>query len=181
LTSFHVAIRAYQPGDAPLLYDAARESIADIYPWMPWCHPGYTLEESERWVETCLADWRAQRAFDFVVFDQLTGQFLGAVGINQIHPVHQFANLGYWVRSSCRGHGIAAVAARQCAQFGFEELHLKRLEIVTALGNVHSQRVAEKAGATREGVLRQRINIGLVWHDAVMFSLIPDDLKPEPV
>jgi RimJ/RimL family protein N-acetyltransferase len=37
--------------------------------------------------------------------------------------------------------------------------------------------VAEKAGATREGLLRQRLKIGDVWHDAVMFSLIPEDFK----
>jgi ribosomal-protein-serine acetyltransferase len=177
LTHFNVAIRPYQPGDAPLIYAAARESIADMYPWMPWCHPGYTLEESEEWLKTCLAEREAKRAFDFAVYDEVTHQFLGAVAVNQLHPVHQFANLGYWVRSSCTGHGVAVAAVRLCAQFGFDELKLKRLEILTAAGNVRSQRVAEKAGATREGVLRQRLNVSGVWHDAVVFSLIPDDLK----
>jgi RimJ/RimL family protein N-acetyltransferase len=177
LAHFKIAIRPYQPGDAPLLYEAARESIADIYPWMPWCHPGYTLEESEKWIETCLADWQAKRAFDFVVYDEHFGKFLGVVSINQLHPFHQFANLGYWVRSSCTGQGVAVTAIHLSAQFGFEELRLKRLEILTAIGNVRSQRVAEKSGARCEGMLRQRLNIGGVWHDAVMFSLLPEDLK----
>jgi len=172
---FKVAIRPYQPGDASLIYAAARESMADIYPWMPWCHPGYTLEESEKWLETCLVEREASRAFDFAVYDQNTRQFLGAVAINQLHPLHQFANLGYWVRSSCTGHGLAVTAVRLCARFGFDELKLKRLEILTAVGNVRSQRVAEKSGAMREGVLRRRLNIGEVWHDAVVFSLIPED------
>lgn len=174
---YQFVIRPYQPGDAPLLYEAAAESIADIYPWMPWCHPGYTVEESEQWLQTCLADYEAKRAFDFVVHDQNTGQFLGAVAINQLHPVHQFANLGYWVRSTCAGQGIAATATWMCARFGFEELGLRRIEIVAAVGNRRSQRVAEKVGATREGVLRNRLKIGDVWHDAVMYSLIPRDLN----
>jgi RimJ/RimL family protein N-acetyltransferase len=178
LTHFTVAIRPYQPGDAPLLYEAARESIAEIYPWLPWCHPGYTLQDSEKWLETCLAEREAGRAFDFAVYDESTQLFLGVVAINQLHPVPRFANLGYWVRSSCTGHGVAVAAVRLCAQFGFDELKLKRLEILTAAGNVRSQRVAEKAGAKREGLLRQRLNIGEVWHDAVVFSLIPEDLKP---
>jgi RimJ/RimL family protein N-acetyltransferase len=177
LAYFKIAIRPYQPGDAPLVHEAARESVADIYPWLPWCHPGYTLEESEKWVETCLVEREAKRAFDFVVYDEGTNKFLGVVAINQLHPLHQFANLGYWVRSSCTGQGVAVIAVRLCAQFGFEELRLKRLEILTAVGNVRSQRVAEKAGATREGLLRQRLKIGDVWHDAVMFSLIPEDFK----
>ncbi len=177
MSHFQVRIRPYQPGDAPLIYEAAHESIAEMYPWMPWCHPGYTLEESEEWLKTCLAEREAKRAFDFAVYDKGTHQFLGAVAINQLHPIHQFANLGYWVRSSCTGHGVAVSAVHLCAQFGFDELKLKRLEILTAAGNVRSQRVAEKAGATREGVLRQRLNISGVWHDAVVFSLIPEDLK----
>lgn len=178
LAHLKVAIRPYQRGDAPLLYEAVRESIADIYPWLPWCHPGYTLEESEKWIETCLAAREAKHAFDFVVYDEAANKFLGVVAINQLHPIHQFANLGYWVRSSCTGQGVAVTAVRLCAQFGFEELRLKRLEILTAVGNIRSQRVAEKSGATREGMLRRRLNIGEVWHDAVMFSLLPEDLEP---
>jgi ribosomal-protein-serine acetyltransferase len=172
-----VGLRPYQADDAPLLYEAASESIADIYPWMPWGHPGYALEESEQWVQICLTDREAKRAYDFVVHDQETGKFLGAVALNQIHPFHQFANLGYWERSSCAGQGIAVTAVRMCARFGFEELRLKRIEIVTAVGNRRSQRVAEKSGATREGILRNRLKVGDVWQDAMMFSLVPEDFE----
>jgi ribosomal-protein-serine acetyltransferase len=181
MTDFKVALRPYQADDAPLLYEAAAESTADIYPWMAWCHPGYTLAESEEWIPHCLAERDAKRAFDFVIHDQNTGKFLGAVAINQIHPLHQYANLGYWVRSSCMGQGIAVIATRMCAHFGFEELGLKRIEIVAAVGNRRSQRVAEKAGATREGILRNRLKVGEVWHDAVMYSLVPEDLGVIPV
>src|SRR5512140_1792086 len=176
VTHFKVALRPYQADDAPLVYEAATESVADIYPWMPWCHPGYTLEESEQWIKFCLVEREARRAFDFAVHDQATGRFLGAVAINQIHPLHQYANLGYWVRTSCTGQGVAVAATRLCACFGFEELGLKRIEIVAAADNRRSQRVAEKVGATREGILRKRLKIGEVWHDAVMFSLVPEDL-----
>ncbi len=177
MTDFKVALHPYQPDDAVRLFEAASESVADIFPWMPWCHPGYSLAESEDWLKTCLADFAAKHAYDFVIYDQNTGKFLGAVALNQIHPLHRFANLGYWVRSSCAGHGIAVTATRLCAQFGFAELHLKRIEIVAAVGNRRSQRVAEKAGATREGLLRQRLAIGEVQHDAVLFSLIPQDFE----
>jgi ribosomal-protein-serine acetyltransferase len=48
---------------------------------------------------------------------------------------------------------------------------------VAAVGNVHSQRVAEKIGATREGILRNRLTLGGKQVDAVMYSLIPEDLR----
>ena len=62
------------------------------------------------------------------------------------------------------------------ARFGFEELGLHRIEIVAAVENIASQRVAEKAGAVREGVLRKRLLIRGESQDAVLFSLLPEDL-----
>jgi len=161
------------------LYEAASESIADIYPWMPWCHPSYAIEDSRSWVLSRLDAW-GKPDYYFVIIERATGRFLGAVGINQINRVHDFANLGYWVRSSAAGHGIAVVATRLCAQFGFEELKLQRLEIVVDVDNRRSQRVAEKAGAKREGIARHRCKIGDTWRDAIMFSLLQADLGLAP-
>lgn len=62
------------------------------------------------------------------------------------------------------------------ARFAFEQIGLHRVEILAAIPNVASQRVAEKTGAVREGVLRNRLLIGGVSQDAVLFSLIPRDL-----
>lgn len=174
-----ITLRPYQADDVLSLYEAASESIADIYPWMPWCHPGYTIEDSRSWIESCLDAW-GQPDYDFVIVEQATGRFLGAVGLNQINRVHDFANLGYWVRSSATGHGIAVLAARLCAHFGFDQLKLHRLEIVVDVDNRRSQRVAEKVGATREGLARQRCKSGGTWRDAIMFSLLRSDLGDTP-
>jgi RimJ/RimL family protein N-acetyltransferase len=58
------------------------------------------------------------------------------------------------------------------AEHAFQETDLMRLEIVCAVGNVRSQRVAEKVGALREGVLRNRLLLPSGPSDAVMFSLV---------
>ena len=47
-----------------------------------------------------------------------------------------------------------------------------RIEILAAVGNVPSQHVAEKAGAICEGILRQRLLLHGVAHDAVVFSIL---------
>ena len=73
--------------------------------------------------------------------------------MNFVNRVHQMANLGYWVRSTETGHGVASRAARMVARFGIEKLKFQRLEILAATGNLPSQRVAEKAGAVKEAVL----------------------------
>src|SRR5438309_1190355 len=50
-----IVIRPYQIGDAPLLFEAATESVAEVYRWLPWCHPGYSIGESEARVVRMIA------------------------------------------------------------------------------------------------------------------------------
>ncbi|MEK6223196.1 MAG: GNAT family N-acetyltransferase, partial [Chloroflexota bacterium] len=84
-------------------------------------------------------------------------------------------NLGYQVRTSRLGEGIATEAAKLVVRYGFEKLMFQRIEIVVRIDNVSSQKVAEKLGAVREGLLRNRLQInGTPW-DAYMYSLIPND------
>jgi len=166
-----VAIRPYQETDAPALYEAARESIGDVYAWLPWCHSSYTLEEARDWTKTRPRLFDEGAEYNFVIVDA-ERRFLGGCGLNQINRVHRFANLGYWVRSSAAGQGVAPTAVRRLAAFAFGSTDLVRLEIVCAVGNVRSQRAAEKGGATREGMLRQRLLIHGRRHDAVMYSIV---------
>lgn len=63
------------------------------------------------------------------------------------------------------------------AAWGFANTGLVRLEIVAPMDNERSQRVAERAGATREGVLRQRQVLRGVPHDEVMYSLVRGDAR----
>jgi ribosomal-protein-serine acetyltransferase len=171
-----IGIRRYSGDDVDRLFDAAHESVRELSVWMPWCSPNYSRAESETFVQSHDANWDKGEHYSFVVYDMETGLFLGGVGLNFINRIHKFANLGYWVRSSRTDRGVATTAARLAARFGLTELGFNRLEIVTATGNVASQRVAEKIGARREGLLRQRLVIHNQVHDAEMFSLVKEDL-----
>jgi RimJ/RimL family protein N-acetyltransferase len=171
-----IGIRRFRSEDVPLLFAAVRESVPEVAPWMPWCHPDYSMEESAAWVQSREEAWTGHIAFDFVIFEPDTGSFLGSVGLNQLNAGNRFANLGYWVRTSATKRGIATAAVRMGAGFGFERLGLQRIEIVVAAGNTASLRVAEKAGAVREGLLRNRLRLRDRAVDAFMHSLVPTDL-----
>lgn len=170
-----ISIRRYLVTDVTPVYEAVRESISEISPWMPWCHPDYSMEDSAAWVLSRDEAWANAVEHSFVITDAQTGAFLGAVGLNYFNRDHQFANLGYWVRSSRTGRGVATTATLLTARFGLRVISLQRIEIVAAVGNKASQRVAEKAGAKKEGVLRNRLSIRGLAHDAVMYSLIASD------
>lgn len=171
-----VGIRPYRQADIPRLFEAVRQSINELSLWLAWCTPAYSIEESRKFVTSRQTDWDQGDHYSFVIEDQETKQFLGGTGLNFVNPVHNFANLGYWVRTSATGRGVASAAVRLVARFGLQELRFSRLEILAAVGNVASQRVADKAGARREGVLRKRLQLRGQALDAVLFSLVVEDL-----
>ncbi len=175
-----VRIRRSEAGDAARLIEAIHASIADLQIWMPWAHPGYSIEDSKMWLDLCREGWEKGTQYSFIAVDVATDEVLGDCSISQINRMHGFANLGYWVRSTATRQGLGSALARRVARFGVEEIRLNRLEILTALGNVASQRVAEKAGATREGVLRSRLVERDKVVDATIFSLTARDFGVEP-
>jgi ribosomal-protein-serine acetyltransferase len=166
-----IVIRPYTPADVPLLFEAASESIGEIFPWLPWCHPGYAITETEAWIQHCEAARQKQTEYNFAVTDG-SRRILGGCGLNQLRPEHRIANLGYWVRTSAARRGVATAAVRRLVDFAFAATDLLRLEIVASVDNVASQRVAEKAGAIREGILRDRLLLHAKSHDAVLYSLV---------
>ena len=86
--------------------------------------------------------------------------------------------IGYWVAAHARGRGTCTRALRLLSRFALDELELQRLDLVTDPDNVASQRVAEKVGFQREGVLRAHLRHpdGRI-RDSVMFSLLPGELR----
>ena len=176
LADSRTVIRPLVPGDAAACHAAVRESLDTVGRWMPWCHPAYSIRDSQQWIATCQAQWADGQAFEFGIFDPDGTEVWGGVGINQINRMYSFANLGFWVRASRVRNGVAIAAARLAAGFAFRELGLTRIEIVALVDNVASRRVAEKLGATFECVARNRLVHNGVPFAAAVYSLVPGDL-----
>jgi len=166
-----LTIRPYWHEDAEDLFAAVIESREDLAPWMPWCHPEYSIAESKEWLRLQVENFRQGEEYDFAIVSS-EDCFLGGCGLNFIDVPNRRANLGYWVRTSEKGRGVATSAVRQLVEWAFERTELCRLEVVVAAGNLASLRVAERAGATREGLLRARIVLHGEAHDAVMYSFV---------
>jgi RimJ/RimL family protein N-acetyltransferase len=166
-----IRIRPYRLDDATVIWQAVRESMKELQPWMPWCHPGYAIDETRSWLSAQVQAFQHRSAFEFAITtDQ--GAYLGGCGLNQIDPLNQRANLGYWVRSSAASQGVATAATILTRDWGFANTDLVRIEILVAVGNVASRRVAEKSGAVYEGTLRTRLTVHGKRHDAAMYSFV---------
>ncbi|XP_010542784.1 PREDICTED: uncharacterized protein LOC104815883 [Tarenaya hassleriana] len=104
----------------------------------------------------------------------LAGKPIGSISVTPVDKIRW--KLGYVIGSGYWGRGIATAAVRLVAAEVFRDMPaMARLEALVDLENMGSQRVLEKVGFTREGVLRKfMLHKGSV-RDMVMFSLLPDD------
>ncbi len=109
-----------------------------------------------------------------VTVDEASGRILGGAALHRVDRERSIGEIGYWLLPEARGHGVATRVARIVAEWGFD-LGLQRIEAMTLPENTASQRVLERAGFTREGVLRslprQRGGRG----DMILFSLLPGE------
>jgi RimJ/RimL family protein N-acetyltransferase len=121
--------------------------------------------------------WTPSESVELVIADATRSEPLGVVSLRIAERDPALAAVGYWLRQQARGRGAATVAVQLVARWAFDALGVQRLELTTVPENVASQRVAERAGFTREGVLRalQATRDG-ARHDTVMYSLLPADL-----
>jgi RimJ/RimL family protein N-acetyltransferase len=160
-----VALRPFTEDDVPALA-AALQNDPEIDRWTRIPSP-YTEEHAREFIAT--TDERA-----FAVVDQKSGELLGGIGA-RLHD-EGVVEIGYWVRADARGRGVATRALVLIARFAVTELGARRIQLTTDPANVASQRVAEKAGFRREGILRSLHEFKGRRRDAVMFSLLPQDL-----
>jgi RimJ/RimL family protein N-acetyltransferase len=102
---------------------------------------------------------------------------VGGTSLNSIDRQQGQAAVGYWLAPEARGRGVASHAVRLMARWAFEELEVARLELTCGPDNDRSQRLAERCGFTREGVLRSHMPFKGGRRDTVLFSLLPGELR----
>ncbi len=100
---------------------------------------------------------------------------VGSCGLSAFSERHLRGELGYELAQAAWGKGVATVVARHVIEYGFTELGLHRIEATVMTGNERSERVLEKLGFSREGVLREYKFARGLYKDYTLFSVLQSD------
>ncbi len=170
-----VLLRTWQLSDATAVTAACQDP--EIARWVPIPWP-YEREHAATFIERTIAAWQDGSEAAFAMVDPAGGPVVGAI---LLHPERRLLGdragvIGYWVARPARGRGLATSATRLVARWGLVQLALRRISLFTYVGNTASQRVAQRAGFRFEGTLRNWTEYRGEPRDAVMFSLVPEDL-----
>jgi RimJ/RimL family protein N-acetyltransferase len=154
LESERLILRAPRPGEGAAINAAVMESIAELQPWMPWANPAPTVEQSEASARKAAARYLTREELTMRLLLKSTGEIIGSSGLTRIDWKIPKFEIGYWVRTSRAGQGYITECVQTLTAFAFEDLKANRLEIRAGDRNERSWRVAERAGYTLEGILR---------------------------
>jgi RimJ/RimL family protein N-acetyltransferase len=103
------------------------------------------------------------------------GRFLGLGLAPTINREDSEAELGYLVAPAARGRGVATELLGRLTAWAIDEQGIQRVYLIVAVDNPASQKVAERCGYVREGVMRSlHVKQGR-RADCILYSRLPTD------
>ena len=174
-----VLLRPLTVSDFPAWREVRRRNHDWLTKWEPARIPGQpdVVEDRDAFAVRCSARQRERQlgtGYGFGVF--VDGDLAGEVNLSSVQRgPFQSAYVGYWIDEKHAGNGYMAEAVVLVARFGFDELHLHRLQIAIIPRNANSRRVMEKLQVRDEGIALRYLEINGVWEDHVRYALTAED------
>ena len=167
-SSGDLALRRYTVADVADLVKYGNDPLTQL--WLPIPSP-YTDEHAKSFIdeyakELLISGRGLLRAID------LNGRFAGSIDIKKADWAARVCEISYWSAPWARGQGLMTSTLKLLTEWILSEQGMERVEVRVAANNIASQRVAEKAGFTREGIAR---NAGFTQAgrvDLVTFSMV---------
>lgn len=131
------------------------------------------VEKTEKWFDSHLGE---DTRYDAVI--EVDGLPVGTIGLLEIDRKN--AKAEYYIamgETSYKGKGVAKEASRLILAYGFEELGLNRIYLFTEVENVVAQKLFERVGFVREGVIRQDIASHGKYVDRIAYGFLREDWR----
>lgn len=133
-------------------------------------------EEAQQLIDHFRSRFMAKGAIRWGIVLKGQHHLIGTLGFNNFTPQHR-ANIGYDLQPFYWNQGIISEALKEVLAFGFRTLGVNRIEAEVMPGNHASEKVLEKLGFVREGLLRDWMLWNGKHYDMTMFSLLHRDFE----
>lgn len=166
-----LVLRPWRAEDAPAVHAAFQDPL--MHQW--YVRTCDSEAEAAGWIEEWGASWEKERDAQWAVADESGGTVLGRVALRSILLSEGAAEVAYWTTAEARGRGVAVRATDTLARWALDGIGFHRLELMHAVANPASCRVAAKAGFTLEGTKRSATLHPDGWHDMHLHARIQGD------
>jgi RimJ/RimL family protein N-acetyltransferase len=167
-----VSLRPWRLDDAPEVV-VCLDGDPEIARWLDGVPQPYTLEHAEAYIRGDIVPDESK----YAIVDARDGRILGSIGLRP-DANGDVGEIGYWVRGDARGRGVVTRALVLLSRHALRAGGYARVQLYADPENVASCRAAERAGFTREGLVRARhwnARLGR-RQDHAIFGLLADEL-----
>ncbi|MCF6289092.1 MAG: GNAT family N-acetyltransferase [Proteobacteria bacterium] len=164
-----LSLARLQKSDVVDMYHALKNSIPEISPWLSWLTPQYDLNSADGFVKLQINNWHKDIEYTFAIRDT-QGEYIGNISLHMFDSVNDVASIGYWVDTQKAGNGYCTQALKLLVANTLTQLNLIRIEVIVAVENIASQKVALNAGSTFEAILKNRIRLHNKAVDAKVYA-----------
>lgn len=174
-----LTIRPLQEGDGEKLYEAKKETWAQLSSVFQWASGQPDLDLDEVYARKSHADYILRRDFNLVGIDNKTGEPVLYTGIHAHNWDLREFQIGYWVRESAQSMGYAKEAANALIRYTFNQLGANRLVMCHVDGNKASEHIIKGLGFDYEGCRKNSLLFaGGAVKDAHWYSRIDSSNLP---
>ena len=178
LETDRLVLQRFNRRDAATLDDAIRESLPDLNQWLPWARMDYNTADTSAFLRESTLAWKEDRAWDYSIrLTEDPQRHIGNISFWTVSKLGKIFEVGYWVRSGEASKGYCTEAVEKILDEAFNHLGYHKAVLRIAVGNDPSDRVAQKLGFTREGVLREELLIRGNWVDHSHWSLLDREYR----
>lgn len=162
-------LRRPRPSDADAIFQeyAQDREVTRYVMWVPHA----SVETTRAFIANCDAQWISSKAFTYAITRQEGGK---AIGMIDFRPTGQRADFGYVLARPHWGQGLMPEAASALIAIALAQPSIFRVQATCDVENRASARVLEKAGLSREGILRRYIvhpNISAEPRDSLLYAI----------
>jgi RimJ/RimL family protein N-acetyltransferase len=167
-------IRVAKPGDGAVMNAAIKASHETLSPWLGWVTPVPSVEESEEGCRNAYGRFLLNVDLMVLIFDKESGGLVGGSGLHDADWEKRQFEIGYWGNVEFSGRGLMTEAVNAIAHYALKKLGAQRVFLTTDEQNIHSWKLAERAGFEFEGTLRNdRYNLQGALRNTKVYSMIP--------
>ena len=157
---------------AALFWDVAKDSLADIFRWIPYSMK--TSDDFERLVDKAFAEQERGQSLVFATVERKSGRVIGSTSFMNIDRANDHVEIGStWIAPPWQRTAINTEAKYLMLRHAFEVWKCIRVELKTDALNEKSRNAIVRIGAKQEGIFRKHV---ITWtgrvRDSVYFSIL---------
>ena len=179
LISPRVLLRRHETDFAALMYAAVDQDRARLGVFLPWVEQTKKLEDTIGYIKMAREKWDSGELFDYSMFLEKGGAYVGNIGIHTISWDHRRCEVGYWILGAYEGQGLMAEALRALERALFA-VGFNRVEIHCSSANARSAGVPRRGGYRLEGQLRQDRIESNGYTDTLIFGKLSSEAHGGP-